>query len=246
MTPSFALRRAWTVLAACLLATGAAQANEAVIRKNLAERMPNLPKIDEVQKTPVAGLWEVRIGTDILYTDAEGQYIIQGDVFDAKARQNLTQARIDKLTAFDVPNLPLKDAIAFKQGTGARKLVVFGDPNCGYCKRLERELASLPDVTIYNFVYPVLGPDSDAKSRAIWCSKDAMKTWRAWMLDGVVPPRAMGRCDTAPIERTIAFGQKYRINGTPAIIFENGERVPGAMSGADLAKRLDEARKPKS
>jgi thiol:disulfide interchange protein DsbC len=221
-------------------------ADEAVIRKNLAQRLPEFPKIDEVTKTPIPGIWEVRIGHELIYTDADGSHVLQGEIIDTKSKSNLTRQRIDKLTAIKFDELPLKDAMVFKQGNGSRRLAVFADPNCGYCKRLERELVALKDVTIYNFVYPVLGPDSDAKSRAIWCSKDALKTWRDWMLDGVTPPRAMGNCDTGAIQRTTAFGQKYRINGTPALFFENGERVPGAMSGADLAKRLDEAKKPKS
>jgi len=221
-------------------------ADEAVIRKNLAQRLPEFPKIDEVTRTPVPGIWEVRVGSEVLYSDADGSHIFEGELIDTKNKANLTRERIAKLTAIKFDELPIKDAMVIKQGNGSRKLAVFADPNCGYCKRLERDLVALKDVTIYNFVYPVLGPDSNEKSRAIWCSKDAMKTWRDWMLDGVTPPRAMGQCDDAAILRTVAYGKKYRINGTPALIFENGERVPGAMSGADLAKRLDEARKPKS
>jgi hypothetical protein len=120
-----------------------AWANEAVIRKNLAERMPQLHKLDEVQRSPINGLWEVRIGSDILYTDAEGNYLMQGDIFDTREKKNVTQARVDKLTAFDFPALPLKDAIAIRQGNGSRKIAVFVDPNCGFCKRFERDLASL-------------------------------------------------------------------------------------------------------
>jgi thiol:disulfide interchange protein DsbC len=223
-----------------------AWADEAVIRKNLPQRLPEFPKIDEVSKTPIPGLWEVRIGNDVLYTDAEGNHVIQGEVIDTRSKSNLTRERIAKLTAIKFDELPLKDAMVIKQGNGSRRLAVFADPNCGYCKRLERDLVALKDVTIYNFVYPVLGPDSDQKSRAIWCSKDAVKTWRDWMIDGVAPPRAMGSCDDAAIKRTVAYGQKYRINGTPAIIFENGERVPGALPAAELVKRLDEAKRPKS
>jgi thiol:disulfide interchange protein DsbC len=221
-------------------------ADETVIRKNLAQRLPEFPKIDEVTKTALPGIWELRIGSEVLYTDAEGNHIIQGELIDTKTKNNLTQQRINKLTAIKFDELPLKDALVIKQGNGSRKLAVFADPNCGYCKRLERDLMALKDVTIYNFVYPVLGPDSNEKSRAIWCSKDAMKTWRDWMLDGVAPPRAMGKCDDAAIQRTIDYGKKYRINGTPAIVFENGDRVPGALPAAELAKRLDEAKKPKS
>ncbi len=238
-------RLAGALLAATLL-MASALADEAVIRRNIAQHLPDFPKIDEVSKTPMPGVWEVRIGADLLYTDAEGSYLIEGgSIIDARNRTNLTQQRIAKLTAIKFADLPLKDAMVIKQGSGARKLAVFGDPNCGYCKRLERDLAALKDVTIYTFIYPVLGADSDAKSRAIWCTKDAMANWRKWMIDGAAPPRAMGECNTGAIERNVAFGRKHRINGTPALVFEDGVRVPGAMSAADLEKRLVEARPPK-
>ena len=222
----------------------AAVAQEALIRKNIAERLPDFPKIDEVTKTPVPGLWELRVGNELFYTDEQGNHVIQGTLYDTKAKLNLTEQRIDKLTAIDFDKLPFKDAMVIKQGSGARKLAVFVDPNCGYCKRFERDLVALKDVTIYTFLYPVLGPDSNDKSRAIWCSKDAMKTWRAWMIDGVAPPKVMGACDTAAVERNTAFGHKYRINGTPAVLFEDGKRVPGAMPLAEVEKRLTEAARP--
>jgi thiol:disulfide interchange protein DsbC len=235
---------AWGLAATLLMA--AAQADEAVIRKNIAQRLPDFPKIDEVSKTPLPGLWEVRVGTDLYYADPEGTYLIEGgSIIDIRNRTNLTQQRVLKLTAIRFDDLPLKDAMVIKQGNGSRRLAVFGDPNCGYCKRLERDLMALKDVTIYTFLYPVLGPDSDTKSRAIWCSKDAMTNWRRWMIDGAAPPRTMGDCDTAAIERNVAFGRKYRINGTPALVFEDGQRVPGAMPVQEIEKRMAEARRPK-
>ena len=155
MTLTPQLRRSLAALA-WLAAALPAMADEATIRKNLAERLPNFPKIDEVIKTPMAGLYEVRIGTDIVYTDESGNYLIQGSLIDTKSKADLTQARIDKITAIDFASLPLKDAVLVKQGNGARKLVVFGDPNCGYCKRLEKDLLALKDVSIYTFLYPIL------------------------------------------------------------------------------------------
>ena len=173
------------------LIAASAPAQEATIRKNLAERLPNLPKIDEVSKSPVEGLYEVRLGHEVLYTDAEGGYLIQGQIIDTRARRNLTEERINKLTAIDFATLPLKDAIVYKVGNGKRKIAVFADPNCGYCKRFERDLQAVKDVTVYTFVFPVpIGPDSDVKSRNIWCSKDRLKTWQDWMLRGVPPPEA--------------------------------------------------------
>ena len=238
------LLRSTTLLALAAVLAWPAVAQEAAIRKNLAERLPAMPKIDEVSKTAVPGLWEVRIGNELLYTDEQGDHVIQGTVFDTRAKVNLTEQRIEKLTAIDFDKLPLKDAMLIKQGTGARRLAVFSDPNCPYCKRFERDLLAVKDVSIYTFLYPVLGPDSNDKSRSIWCAKDAMKTWRAWMIDGVVPAKPTGACDTAAIERNTAFGRKHRINGTPAVLFEDGRRVPGAMPAAEVEKRLADAARP--
>ncbi|MGL6110308.1 MAG: DsbC family protein, partial [Rubrivivax sp.] len=179
MTP---IRRLLPLLCAALLCGNAAWAQEALIRKNLAERLPQFPKIDEISKTPIPGLFEVRIGHEILYSDEQGNYLIQGNLIDTKTRADLTEARLSKLSAIDFATLPLKDALVIKQGNGTRRLAVFGDPNCGYCKRFERDLANLQDVTIYTFLYPILGPDSSAKSRDIWCAKDNGKVWRAWMV----------------------------------------------------------------
>ncbi|MFN0183933.1 MAG: DsbC family protein, partial [Aquabacterium sp.] len=178
-------------------------ADEVVIRKVLAERIPNLPKIDEVTKSPLPGLWEVRMGTDIIYTDAAAAIVVQGSLIDTRTRSNLTEARIDKLMAIDFASLPLKDAVLIKQGNGSRRIAVFGDPNCGYCKRLEADLAKLKDVSIYTFVYPILGPESTRLSRDLWCAKDAAKGWRDWMLSSKEPARAGASCNTEAIERNV-------------------------------------------
>lgn len=238
----------WRLASALLLAlaaTGLAQAGEAEIRKALAERLADLGKVDEVTKLPIAGLYEVRVGTEIYYTDETGNYLIEGQLLETKTRTNLTEARIAKLTAIDVSSLPLKDAIVWKQGDGSRKLVVFADPNCGYCKRFEREVRAAKDLTIYTFLYPILGGDSPEKSRNIWCAKDRGKTWVDWMVDGVVPPKAMGECDASALQRNAALGRKHKVNGTPALVFEDGRRVPGAMKLDDLEKQLlASAKKP--
>jgi len=225
--------------AAAVIACGSAAAQEAAIRKALAERLPTMPKIDEVRPAPIAGLYEVRYGgTEILYVDAKAEYIVQGSILDTKTLTNLTEARQDQLTAIDFAKLPFKDAIVLRQGSGKRQLAVFVDPNCGYCKRFERDLAGLKDVTIHAFLMPILGPDSNAKSRDIWCNKDPAKAWRAWMLDNVVPPKAMGACDANALARNVALGQRHRINGTPAVVFEDGTRKPGAIPIDQVEKLL--------
>ncbi len=230
-------------LAASALASSAF-ADEAAIRKNLAERLPQFPQIDEVTKTPIPGVYEVRIGTDILYADEQGNHLIEGHLIDTRSKTNLTEARIAKLTAVDFASLPLKDAIVWKQGSGARKIAVFADPNCGYCKRLERDLQQVKDVTVYTFLYPVLGKDSADKSRNIWCAKDSTKVWRDWMIEGSTPAQAAGKCDTTALQRNMAFGMKHKMQGTPTIVFEDGTRVPGALNAEQVEKRLVASRKP--
>ncbi len=230
-------QRCLLTVACALLGAVPAWADEADIRKALTERLPQLPKIDEITKTPM-GLYEVRVGTDLYYTDEKGDYFIEGHVTDTKTRVDLTQARIDKLTAIDFATLPLKDAVVWKQGNGARKIAVFADPNCGYCKRFERDLQKLKDVTVYTFIYPILGPDSQEKSRNIWCAKDSTKAWLSWMLENTPPVRSMVACDVGALERNTAMGMRFKITGTPSVLFEDGKRVPGAMGLEQMEKQL--------
>ncbi len=222
---------------------GSAWADDATIRKNFAVRQPTFPKIDEISKTQLPGIFELRVGTDIFYSDAKGDFLIEGHLVDTKTGANLTEDRIAKLTAIDFASLPLKDAIVFKQGTGARKLVVFADPNCGYCKKFERELAQVADVTVYTFLYPILGGDSSEKSRDIWCAKDNTKAWRDWMVEGTAPAKSIGQCDVEALKRTAVMGRKHKVMGTPALVFEDGKRVPGAMAPEQIEKQLVASRK---
>jgi len=216
-------------LATALLAAPA-RAQEATIRKNLAERVPQFQKIDEIRKTEMAGLYEVRIGTDILYSDAEGNFLINGQLIDTRGKRNLTEERMDKLLAIDFSALPLKDAFTIVRGNGKRKLAVFEDPNCGYCKRFERDLQQVDNVTVHMFLYPILGPDSVEKSKNIWCTKDKGKAWLDVMLRE--QPPATASCDASGLNRNLEFGKKHKISGTPTLIFADGTRVPGAVSAA--------------
>lgn len=229
-----------TFVSAAVVALSA-QAFDTAIRKNLAERLPNLPKIDEVNRTAMPGLFEVRInGTEILYTDAEANFLIQGSLIDTKAKRNLTEERIEKLTAIDFASLPVKDAFTIVRGNGKRKLAVFEDPNCGYCKRFERDLQKVDNVTIHMFLYPILGAGSTERSRNIWCAKDRAKAWNDWMLKDVDP--ASATCDTAALTRNVELGRKYKITGTPTLIFADGSRVPGAINAQQIEKFLSDAK----
>ena len=230
------------LLAAGLLAaTVGASAQEATIRKNLAERTPQIGRVDEITKAPVPGLYEVRVGSELYYTDAEGNFlIVQGQILDTRQRRNLTQERVEKLTAIDFATLPFKDSFTMVRGNGKRKVAVFEDPNCGYCKRFERDLQKVDNVTIYMFLYPILSQDSTDKSRNIWCAKDKTKAWNDWMVRDQTP--ASATCDTAALARNLEFGKKHKITGTPTLIFADGSRVPGAIGAAQVEKFLAEAK----
>ena len=229
------------LLVATVATTLSTAAQEATIRKNLAERIPQLQKIDEISKSPMPGLFEIRVnGTEIFYSDAEGNYLVQGNLIDTRQRRNLTEERVDKLNAISFEALPLKDAFTIVRGNGKRKLAVFEDPNCGYCKKFERDLQKVDNVTLHLFLYPILGADSVEKSKHIWCAKDKVKSWNDWMVRDQLPKSAS--CDTAAIERNVEFGRKYKISGTPTLIFADGSRVPGAIDAAQVEKHLTEAK----
>ena len=235
MNTSAFLRAGLATLALALPLVAAAQ--EAAIRKNLAERVPGLTEIDEVRKTPMNGLFEVSVGSDILYTDAEGNFLIHGNLLDTKTRKNLTAERVEKLTAIDFKDLQLKNAFTVVRGNGKRKLAVFEDPNCGYCKRFEKDLAKINNVTMHFFLIPILGPDSVEKSRQIWCSADKGKSWADWMQRDVAPKGA-GSCNTDALTANLDFAKKYRITGTPTLVFADGTRVPGAINAQQIEEAL--------
>jgi thiol:disulfide interchange protein DsbC len=232
----FALSKLALIVATTTLTLGSAWGQEASIRKNLSERLPNLPKIDEVSKTPMNGLFEIRMGNDVMYSDAEGNFLLQGALIDVKQKRNLTEERMEKLSAIPFDQLPQKSAFTQVRGNGKRKLAVFADPNCGYCKRFEKDLQKLDNVTISHYLYPILGEDSKTKAKNIWCAKDKAKTWNDWMINGTTPPTA--NCDASAIDTVVDFGKKQRITGTPMILFADGTRVPGAVPLAQVEKML--------
>jgi thiol:disulfide interchange protein DsbC len=213
--------------------------SEAIIKRTLEGRLGGV-KVDAVAKTPYLGLYEVRMDSEIIYTDEKMNYIFSGNIIDAKNMQNLTEKRLRDLTSIKWDNLPLDTAVKTVRGNGKRVLAVFSDPNCPYCKRFEKDLARINDITVYTFLYPILSQDSTEKSKAVWCSADKSKAWNDLMLNGTVP--AAARCDT-PIERTLELGRKHRVNGTPTLFFANGERVSGAVPQDQLEKLLADSGK---
>ncbi len=224
-----------TCATACLLlVAGAVHADEAKVRQAIESWLGG--KVEGVRKTNVLGLYEVRVGGEIIYTDEKVSHIITGSIIETRTRTNLTQERMNKLSAINFADLPLELAVKTVRGDGKRVIATFEDPNCSYCKKLARELQGLNNITVYTFLLPILSKDSADKSRAVWCAADRAKAWSDLMVNGT-PPVAAGTCET-PTEKVLALAQKYGIRGTPTIFLPNGERIPGAIPVAQLEQRL--------
>jgi thiol:disulfide interchange protein DsbC len=226
-------------LAAAAILPLHAQVDPNAIKAELRKKLPEAP-VETVRKAGYGNLYEVVAGGEIFYTDDKASFLLLGPIVDLKTKQNVTEQRLAQINAIDFKSLPFDRAIKIVRGNGSRKLALFEDPNCGYCKRFERDFQGVTDVTAYVFLYPILAPDSVDKSKAIWCSADPGKAWIDAMVHDKLPATE-GSC-AAPLEKNIAFGQQKRIRGTPTLVFEDGERIPGAVSMADLEKRFAEAK----
>ncbi|MBU1224039.1 MAG: DsbC family protein [Gammaproteobacteria bacterium] len=224
-------------LAATLMFAATAQANEAVIRKALTQQFPGA-QISSVTKTPYSGLFEVYLDGQLIYIDAKAQYVFAGDVIDLKNRANLTQARLNQLQAIKWDSLPLGNALKTVKGKGERKLVVFSDVDCPYCRKFEAELEKVDNITVYTFLYPIEGlhPKAVQASKQIWCAPDRNKAWDDYITRGSVPSND-GKCAN-PVDATIALGNKLKVSGTPTLFFANGQRVPGMVPAAQLERLL--------
>jgi thiol:disulfide interchange protein DsbC len=221
-----ALLAATVLIASCV---NAETPLEASIKKAIEPRLGDGAKIESVRETPYAGLYEIRVGGDILYTDKKGEFLVIGHVYDAKTSKDLTRARIDEINKISFSDLPLDSAIKQVKGNGKRVIAVFEDPNCGYCKKLRQTtLKDVDNVTIYTFLYNILSDDSFAKSKNIWCAPDKAKAWDDWMINNKAAAPAPANCAT-PNDKVFALGRKLKIEGTPAIFFADGTRIPGAI-----------------
>lgn len=220
--------------------SGELSAGQLAALKLKLSRIAELPPVESARTTPIPGIIELKVGNQVVYTDANGDYLIEGQMLEVKTQRNLTEERLDEINKVDFATLPFKDAIVWKNGTGKRRLVVFADPNCGYCKHLEKELQQIKDVTVYTFMIPILGEDSKVKLDNIWCVKDRTQAWRDWMLSGTPPAKSFGMC-ASPGQRNYALSQKLRVQGTPAMFFEDGSRLASAAPAATIEQRLNRA-----
>jgi thiol:disulfide interchange protein DsbC len=230
------------VAAAALGASGAAIGDEAAVRQ-LAEKTFPGAAVETMRRIQALGLYEVYIDGTIVYIDSDASFLLAGSLFDGPTLKNLTQDRLNQLSAIDFSALPLDLAVKTVRGRGTRVLVTFEDPNCVYCRALAKELAQLGDVTIYTFLYPILSPDSRDKSRAIWCASDRVAAWQRWM-ESRTPPTGPGlaKCDP-PVDKVLALGKKWRIAITPTMFLASGRRLTGFMPAGTIEGALVAAAK---
>jgi len=219
-------------------------ADEASVKKAVEAIYPKF-KVESVTKTPYAGLYEVFMGGQIIYTDEKMTFLIaEGHLVDSKTKKDITGERMEELTKIDFASLPLNQAIKVVKGNGSRKLVVFSDVDCPYCKRLEQnELVNITDVTIYTFLYPIaqLHPDSANKSKAIWCASNRVKAWEDWILNNQLP-KTTGSCDV-PLEKIGELARSIGVTSTPTLIFADGKRMLGAQSYKEIERAMIAAAK---
>jgi len=237
---AFALGATPVLAAPSADSTAAPPPEAAFIRKGLEQKFPG-SNIGVISKSPYFGLFEVQLDNQLIYTDTKMRYVIVGSVYDADAKVNLTEMRLRKLNRVDLATLPMDLAFKRVKGDGSRQLIIFSDADCPFCAKLENELKTVDNVTIYTFLYPIdqLHPDSARKSKIIWCSADRVTAWNTFFASGALPDNP-GECDN-PLEKTHALGEKLRVQATPTLIFADGSILPGAIPSAQMEEEFRSA-----
>jgi len=215
---------------------------EDAVRDLVSKKVPG--KVSSVRKMPF-GMYEVVIDAEIVYVDQNVDYLMTGHVYDTRTQEDLTSKRSDEVLKVDFASLPLQLAFKIVRGDGSRPVAIFEDPNCPYCKRLESEIRTLNNTTIYVFLYPILSDDSVNKSARIWCSKDPAAAWAKLMFDGQLPDKAADACKT-PIDDVLALGHKLSVVGTPTLVFADGRRAPGMIPLDRVEQMLNTASHPQA
>lgn len=236
------MRKTCMLLALLCAATGAAAADENLIRRTIEAKLDGA-RVEGIQPAPMAGWYEVRFrtpdGLRVIYTDEKATYLITGNIFELKTDRDLTEERLRTLNAIDFKALPLDLAVKVQRGNGKRVMAMFSDPYCPACRSFERELVQVSDVTIYVFMFPVIRPENADQSRSVWCSEDRSKAWLDLALRGR-PPVAKAACDN-PVDKVLSLGRSLNVGSTPTLILANGVRYKGGMSADVLRSALDEA-----
>jgi thiol:disulfide interchange protein DsbC len=214
-----------------LIASSMALADDASeqLRERLRQHMNPSAVITSIQRGP-AGLWEVVVSGDIFYTDEEGTLLISNaHIIDLKNRRDLTQERLAEIQRIDFDSLPLDLAIKQVKGDGSRRIAVFADPQCTYCKQLEATMAKVSNVTVYLFLLPILSPASEDLSRKVWCATDPNAAWTDLLVRGITPAKQSLKCAALPTEKIKQFSQSVGISATPTLIMADGARQAGAL-----------------
>ncbi|MFZ6649420.1 DsbC family protein [Undibacterium sp. TJN25] len=229
------------ILAALMMLVSASvfaeTAQETAVKKLVEPRLGEGVVVDSVTKTPYAGLFEVRIGSEILYTDEKAKFLFVGSVIDSQTSVDYTKNRIADLNKIKFSDLPLDAAVKMVKGNGKRVVAIFEDPNCGFCKKFRHTLQGVDNITVYTFMYNILAEDSATKSKNVWCSADKSKAWDDWMLNGKAAPVAAASCNT-PNDKVYELGRKLNVSGTPTIFFADGTRMPGAVDAKTFEAKL--------
>lgn len=211
-------------------------ADEASLKESLSTYFPD-EKIEILKKIPSLQLYEVVIGDQLFYVDEKVNYFFSGYLFDLKNERNLTEERLQEIRNMkrvDINSLPLEYAIKEIKGNGKRKLIIFSDPNCGYCKHLEKELIQINNVTIYTLLYPILKGSKEI-AEGIWCSDNRLEAWKNYMFNDIKP---IGNSCETPVNTLLQTGKKNGFNSTPTIVFAGGTIVPGMISAEIIEKKL--------
>ena len=220
----------------------APQSVEDAVRDRVSLKVPG--KVASVRKMPF-GLFEVVIDSEVVYVDPNVDYLVTGHVYDTRTQEDLTAKRSEEVLRVDFAALPLQLAFKIVRGDGSRPVAIFEDPNCPYCKRLEREIRTLNNTTLYIFLYPILSDDSVSKSTQVWCSVDPAAAWAKLMIDGNLPQKAAADCKT-PIDDVLALGRKLSVTGTPTLVFADGRRAPGMIPLDRVEQMLNTAARPQA
>jgi thiol:disulfide interchange protein DsbC len=224
------------VLAVLVVLSSTARADEKVVRQAFESKFPKMA-LESVTHTPFQNLYEVVLDGQVFYTDDKASYLFSGNLLDLRGQQprNITQETNAKL-ASQALSKASDSAVKRVKGNGKRVIYTFEDPNCGYCKELQKELTKVNDVTIYTFLWPILSPDSVEKSKAIWCAKDRAKAWEDTMLKGITPTGKRD-CDT-PLDRNAQLAQRFGLRGTPGLYLGNGQQIGGFVAADKIEAAL--------
>ncbi|MDQ6975886.1 MAG: DsbC family protein [Mariprofundaceae bacterium] len=194
--------------------------------------------IKTIRTTPIAGLYELRVGNQLFYAEKTGRYLIAGGhIFDTESKKDLTKARLEVINKVNWNDLPLDKAIVSGDPDG-KELAVFTDPDCPYCRQLEKSLLDAKGIKIYTFLFPLesLHPKARGHAASIWCAKNQHAALQDLMLNGKKLPE--GKCDT-PIDAIQKLAANYGIRGTPTMISRDGRKRSGAASPEQLLQWLN-------